>query len=153
MRVSGRALAIVAALVCAGLTLVLWPKKAMSAQDEIRAMVARCVRAAEEKDLSVIVDALVPEFKGPNGASREEVKGIIAYQVLRPGQATTVFNPSLDVTTTGASEGTISGKFVFVRGKVKTLEEGPSMGTYQIDGNLQKRDGKWVFVSATYRQL
>ena len=153
MKLTGRTLAIIAALIAAGLTLVLWPKKALSPEDEIRALVARCVRGAEDKDLSVIMDALVMNFKGPNNASRDDVKGIIAYQVLRPGEATSVFNPSLDVTVTGASEGTISGKFVFVRGKVKTVDEGTALSAYQIDAVLQKRDGKWLFVSANYRQL
>ncbi len=148
--INGRTLAIAAAVLAAVLTLVLWPKKAPSAEDQIRTLVARCVRSAEEKDLSAISDALAPDFKGPQGASREEVKGTIAFQVLRGGEATTVFNPSLDVTVTTPTTGSFSGKFVFARGKAKAAAQ---MSAYQIDCAVEKRDGKWLFVSATYREL
>jgi len=97
---------------------------------------------------------MAPEFKGPGNASRDEVKATIAFQVLRSGEATTVFNPKLEVTVTGPSTASLSGKFVFARGKVKTFE--PSAGAfsaYQIDATLQKRDGQWLFVSATATAL
>ena len=146
--ISGRTLAIVVAVLAAVLTLVFWPKKAASAEDQIRALVARCVRSAEDKDLSVIADAMAPEFQGPRGASRDEVKGTIAFQVLRGGEATTVFNPSLSVTVLSPTSGEFTGKFVFARGK-----DGAAMSAYQIDAKVEKRDGKWLFVSATYREL
>lgn len=151
MQISARTIGIVLAVIAAGLTLALWPKKALSPEDEIRALVARCVRAAEERDLSMITDAMAPEFSGPNGASRDEVKQILLFQVMR-GSEKTVFNPSLDVTVEGPNLGAISGKFVFAAGKVKT-PDGGVLSAWQIDARLQKRDGKWLFVWATYRQL
>ena len=98
MQLTPKTIAMIAGLLAAVLTLVFWPKKKGTDEDQIRALVARCVHSTEEKDLSVIVDAMAPDFKGPSNASRDEVKGIIAFQVLRTSEATTVFNPKLDVT-------------------------------------------------------
>jgi hypothetical protein len=154
--ISGRTIAIGAALVAAVLTLLLWPKKQGSAEEEIRALVAQCVRAAEDKELSVIAEAMAADFKGPNNASRDDVKGILTFQLLRNAEATTVFNPSLEVTVTGPDGGELSGKFVFARGKPKSFEQVGEAGVisaYQIDAKLQRRDGKWKFVSASYRPL
>ena len=156
MRLDAKTLAIVAALVAFALTLVLWPKKARSAEDEIRALVAQCVASVEDKSLSTISDAMADDFKGPDNASRAEVKQLIAYQVLRSGEATTLFNPSLTVTVTNATGATISGKFIFARGKPKSLDglpQGEALGAYQIDARLEKRDGRWKFLAATYRPL
>jgi hypothetical protein len=148
--ISARSIAIVAALAAAVLVLVLWPKKPLSPEDEIRALVGRCVTAAEEKNVSGISDVMAPEFSGPSGASRDEVKSLIAYQVLRGNPGAVVFNPSLDVTAASPTSGTFSGKFVFARGKEPGAAQ---LSAYQIEAKLEKRDGKWLVLSANYKQL
>lgn len=155
MRLSPRTIAIVTAALAAALTLWLWPKAKLSAEDEIRALVAACVKAAEDKEVSVITDAMTEDFKGPSGAARDDVKRLIAWQVLRDKESVAVFNPKLSVSLTAEDAGEVSGKFVFARAKAKTfdqLPEGAVVSAYQIDARLQKRDGKWRFVSATYQQ-
>ena len=155
MRLSSRTIAIIAAAIAGVLTLLLWPKERLSSEGEIRALVAQCVKAAEDKELSVIVDAMASDFKGPSGSSRDDVKGMIAFQVLRNKESVAVFNPRLSVTVTGADTGDISGKFVFARAKAKSFDELPAgavVSAYDIDAKVQKRDGKWQFISATYQQ-
>lgn len=155
MRFSARTIAIITAALAAVLTLVLWPKAKLSPEDEIRALVAACVKAAEDKELGVISDALAEDFRGPGGAARDDVKRLIAYQVLRDKESVAVFNPKLSVTITDANTGEMSGKFVFARAKAKSFDELPQgavVEAYDIDAKLEKRDGKWRFVSATYNK-
>lgn len=155
MKLSAKTIAIVTAVLAAALTLWLWPKAQLSAEDEIRALVASCVKAAEDKELSVITDAMSEDFKGPSGAGRDDVKRLIAFQVLRDKESVAVFNPNLSVTVTSADTGEVSGKFVFARVKAKSfdqLPEGAVVNAYEIDAKLSKREGKWRFISATYKQ-
>jgi hypothetical protein len=155
VRLSARTIAIVTALLAAGLTVWLWPRAKLSPEDEIRALVAACVKAAEDKELSVITDAIAEDFTGPSGASRDDVKRMIAFQVLRDKESVAVFNPNLAVDVTGADTGEVRGKFVFARVKAKTFDELPQgaiVNAYTIEAKLQKRDGKWRFISATYQQ-
>ncbi len=155
MTLSARSVALGVAVAFAALTVVFWPKKPVSDEDQIRAMIARCVKAAEDKDLGPITDAMADDFKGPSGAGRDDVKRIIAFQVLRSKETVAVFNPKLSVTLTGPDTADTSGKFVFARVKAKNADELTPDGvvsSYEIDGKLKKLDGKWQFVSATYAQ-
>lgn len=155
MKLSARTIAILTAALAAALTLVLWPKPKLAPEDEIRALVAACVKGAEDKDVSVISDAMSDDFKGPSGSSHDDVKRMIAFQILRDQATVAVFNPVLSVNVTGPDTGEISGKFVFARAKAKSfdqLPEGAVVDAYEIDARLQKREGKWRFIAATYKQ-
>ncbi len=155
MKLSARAIGIILGVLAALLTLWLWPKPALSAEDEIRALVAQCVEAAEDKELGTITDAMAEDFSGPSGASRDDVKRMIAFAVLRDKESVAVFNPKLAVTVTATNNAEVSGKFVFARAKAKSfdaLPEGAVVNAYEIDAKLQKREGKWRFISATYKQ-
>ena len=74
---------ILAAVVFCLVTWRLWPRGALSPEEEIRALVARCVTAAEERELGVITEAMAPRFTGPQGASRDEVKGVLLGLLMR----------------------------------------------------------------------
>lgn len=155
MRLSPKTIAILGAVLAAALTLWLWPKPKLKPEDEIRALIASCVKAAEDKQLGVITDAMSEDFKGPSSASRDDVKRMIAYQILRDKESAAVFNPKLIVTLTGSDTAEVSGKFVFARAKAVTFEklpEGAIVSAYDIDAKLKKLDGKWRFISATYSQ-
>jgi hypothetical protein len=155
VKLSARTLAILAAGLAAALTLWLWPRPKLSAEDQIRALVAACVRAAETKELSEISEAMAEDFIGPGNASRDEVKRLIAFQVLRDKESVAVFNPSLSVTVTGPDTGELAGKFVFARAKAKTFEQLPAgavVSAYEITAKLALRAGRWRFISATYQQ-
>lgn len=155
MKVSARTIALITAALAGALTLWLWPRAAISDEEQIRALVAECVKGAEDKDLSPITEAMADDFAGPSGASRDDVKRLIAYQVLRDKQSVAVFNPTLSVTITDDAAAEMSGKFVFARAKAKSfdqLPEGAVVDAYEIDAKLVKREGKWRFKSASYKQ-
>ncbi len=155
MTISARTIAIAVAAIAAALTLWLWPKAKRSDEDQIRALVESCVKAAEDKDLSVITDAMADDFSGPGGSGRDEVKRMIAFQVLRDKESVAVFNPRLSVSVTGPDSAEVSGKFVFARAKAKSfdqLPEGAVVNAYDIDARLKKVEGTWRFGSAAYKQ-
>ena len=51
-----------------------WPKEKLSPEDEIRRLVARAVKAGEQRDASGVVVVLDERFRGPGGAGKAEVK-------------------------------------------------------------------------------
>lgn len=139
-----------AALTALGV-LWLWPKKPKDAESEIRQLVAACVAGAEKKDMGAISDALAEDFKGPQGTDLQDVKRIIAYQVLRDRETVAIFNPSLDVTVRGNDDADFSGVFLFARSKELKPETVGS--AYKIDATLERRSGDWKIISARYHQI
>jgi hypothetical protein len=155
--VSRRALGLIVAGLAAAVVLWLWPKGGPEDPEaQVRALIAGVVAGVEAKDLGPLSDAMADDFRGPQGASRQEVKQIVLGQVLRNRENVAVFNPSLDVTVKGPSEAEISGTFLFARTKAKSADELPAdaVGSaYRIDATVQRRDGDWKFVSATYAPI
>jgi len=145
---------LLAAVVFVLVTWRLWPRGALSPEEEIRALVARCVVAAEDRELGVITEAMAPRFSGPQGASRDEVKGLLLGLLMRNREIVGVFNPSLEVTVDAPDRAHLSGKFVFARVKAKSIDgvpEGGVLSSYRIDAALEKADGHWLFVKADAR--
>lgn len=150
---SRRTLGIVLALLAGGAVLFFWPKKPLDDEAQIRALFAACVQAAEDRKLDVISEAMAPEFKA-HGANKDEVRQMLAFQLLRDKETTAVLNPSLDVTLE-LPNASVSSELVFARTKPKSAAEvAPQsvVAAYHLDAKLEKRDGKWLFVSAEYRQ-
>jgi hypothetical protein len=139
-------LAALVALAVGAAVLLLWPKKAVSPEEEIRALVARCVAAAEKKDVSTIADALAEDFRSGAG-TREEVKGYLLGVLMRNPAGVGVLNPTLEVTVQSPTTASMRGTFIFARAGA-----GSEMSRYDIEGTLEKRDGAWRFTSATWRQ-
>jgi len=151
--VSRRALGVILALAAGALVLFFWPKKPLDDEAQIRALFAQCVQAAEDRKLDVISDAMAPEFKA-QGAKKDEVRQLLAFQLLRDKETTAVLNPSLDVTVEPPNA-SVSSELVFARTRPKSAAEvAPQsvVAAYHLDAKLQKREGKWLFVSAEYRQ-
>lgn len=146
----------VLALVAAGLTLWLWPRAPKDPEAEVRALVASIVKGVEERKLGPLADALSDRFKGPGGANAQEVKQLVAGQVLRNRETVAVFNPSLSVSVTGAEDADLDGTFVFARTKAasaEALEPGAVASAYRITAKLDRTEGEWKFISATYEQI
>ena len=149
-----RALGVVLALLAGGAVLWLWPRNPGSPEEQIRALFARCVRAAEERKLEVISDSMVPEFKA-HGATKDEVRQMLAYQLLRDRETVAVLNPSLDVSLEGDSAGKVVAELVFARTRDKPADQlAPEsvVAAYHLEARVERREGKWLFVSAEYRQ-
>jgi hypothetical protein len=154
--VSRRALGVLLALAAAGLVLWLFPRRPKDPEAQIRKLVATCVAGVEARSVDPLDDALDDAFHGPNGASKQEVKRLVAYQVLRNQEMVAVFNPSLDVTLKGPDDADIDGTFIFTRSKAKSIEQvTPEMvaSAYRITASLMRENGEWKFITATYEQI
>ena len=138
-----------AGLVLAGLVALWWwwPSPKLGPEEEIRALVADAVEAAERKEPSAVVAALADDFRGPSGASRLEVKQLVAGHLLRQAERVLVLNPSLDVTVSSSTTATLSGLFVFARG---STDQPADATKYQIEATLERRGGLWRITSATW---
>jgi hypothetical protein len=139
----------VSALVAA---IVLWPKKRVSPEDEVRQLIASMVAATEKKDLGTIADAIADDFHGPSSSSKQEVKQVLLGHLFRNQNALVVFNPSLDVRVTN-DNASFTGVFVFARGKdVNWQEPGDGVTRYDIEGTLERRSGDWKVTSADWKR-
>ncbi len=125
--------------------------KTLTDEEQIRALVAECVTAAEKHDLATISDAMADDFHGPSSASKQEVRQILLGQLFRNQNGVAVFNPSLDVRVLG-DNASFSGVFVFARAKdVNWQEPGDGVTRYDIEGTLEKRSGEWLFTTAEWK--
>lgn len=131
--------------VVAGLAVYLaWPKEKLSPEDEIRALVAQAVKGAEKRSASAVVDTLAPQFRGPGGAGRDEVKQLLVGQFFR-AQTIVVVNPALDVTVSSPTTGHFKGTFLFARDAAV-----PDASKYEIEADLERTDDGWRISSASW---
>ena len=150
---NARVLGVILALAAGARVLIFWPKKPLDDEGQIRALFSQCVQAAQDRKLDVIADAMAPEFKA-HGASKDEVRQMLGFQLLRDKETVAVFNPTLDVTLE-PPKASVSSELIFARAKATSPAElAPQsvVASYHLDAKLEKRDGKWLFVSAEYKQ-
>ncbi len=133
----------VLALAVGGATYFLWPKEKLSPEDEVRALIARMVAAAERKNPGDVVDGLAEAFRGPGGAGKQEVKQLLVGQFFRAHDIV-VLNPLLDVEIASPTRATFSGKFVLTR-------DGQA-ATYDFTGDLERGDDGWRIVTAAWQR-
>jgi len=124
-------------------------------EEQVRSEVLAMARAAEEPKLGDIMEHISVRFHSAEGWDRDEVKGVLASEILRAGRLR-VFVADLDVTLDSSSRARMKGKFVLGRSDAKTLRElleQSQIDAYEIDGALELEDGDWRFVSASHRRL
>ena len=135
-----------------GVAVVLWPKKRVSPEDEVRQLIASMVAAAEKKDLGTIADGIADDFHGPSASSKHEVKQVLLGQLFRNQNVVVVFNPSLDVRVTN-DNASFTGVFVFARATdVNWQEPGDGVSRYDIEGTLERRSSEWKVTSAEWKR-
>lgn len=132
------------ALAAGGLVYALWPRPQLTPEDEVRALVARAVLAAERRDAAAATEELADGFRGPSGLSKTEVKQLLLGQFFGARQIV-VLNPSLDVTVSSPTEASFKGRFLF--GRDHQVAEATS---YEIEAELQKTSDGWRIVSARW---
>jgi hypothetical protein len=124
-------------------------------EEKIREEVRAMAHAAEERRLSDVMEHISPRFHSAEGWDRDEVKGVIATEIMR-GAGVKVFVAHLDVSLESDTRAKMKGQFVLGRSDAKTLEDllGQSqLDAYEIDGELELEDGDWRFISASHRPL
>lgn len=151
---STRGFAVLLAAVAATLVLLLWPEREERPEELIERKVVLITRAAEEKDLSAIMEHVSERFRMPEGG-KQEVKQLLAAQLFR-GSWVRVFTADLQLKVTSPSRAEISGRFIFARSEAQRLADLAKesvVSSYAIDASLEKEaDGEWRFLSARYRE-
>lgn len=137
--------AALALLVGAGVY-ALWPKPKVSPEEEIRALVARAVAAAERRDPAGVLEEVSEAFRGPQASSKAEVKQVLLGQFFR-AQSIVVLNPSLEVEVSGPTRGRFKGLFLLGRDG-----QAPEATSYEIEADLERTDDGWEVVSARWNR-
>lgn len=141
------------ALLTAGLVLALWPRHPESPEEQIRREVVAITRAAEERKVSEVVDRVSDRFRSADGWDKQELKGVLAAQLLR-GSWVRIFTTELKISVTNSTSAEMKGKFIFGRSdaaELKDLARESVLESYEVDATLKKEsDGQWRFVSAKH---
>ncbi|HME91697.1 MAG TPA: hypothetical protein VKE49_09750 [Myxococcaceae bacterium] len=142
--------------VAGALAFALWPRSSSANVEElIRQKAVKMARAAEQKDLSYIMDQVSERFVSAEGWRKSELRGVLAGQLLR-GNWLRVFPADLKVAVNSSTSATFSGKFIFGRStatNLKDLVRDSAMSSYAIDAKLEKEGEDWKFVSASHREI
>ncbi len=124
----------------------LWPRAEPTPEDEIRALVARAVAAAERRDPAGVTEEVAEAFRGPSGSSKAEVKQVLLGQFFR-AQSIVVLNPRLQVTVASPTRGAFEGTFLLGRDGLA-----PEATSYEIEAELEKTADGWQVVSARWNR-
>ncbi|MHB8872152.1 MAG: hypothetical protein ACYC8T_00550 [Myxococcaceae bacterium] len=147
---------LVVALSLAGVGVALWPGAHPPPQELITRNIVKMVRAAEDREVSGVMEYVSASFRSDEGWTREEAKAVVAQQVLSRTWVR-IFTTGLDVSVTSESTASMKGKFIFGRSDAQKLDELAKesvLSAYEIEGRLEKeQDGVWRFVWARHRQL
>jgi hypothetical protein len=148
-------LAVGGALLLAVALVVLWPAKRVGPAEQVRRQVVQATRAAEEKDLSTIMDQVSERFRMENGADKTDLKRLLAARLL-PEQWIRVF--LVDLSTTEVKGGVeLSAKVIFGNTKATTLKElaaHSALQGYAITARYEREEGDhWRAVSADAKPI
>ncbi|MEW5741059.1 MAG: hypothetical protein AB1938_19210 [Myxococcota bacterium] len=148
-----RLVGLVLALVVGGAVYLFWPRPQRTPEEEVRELVARAVDAAQKRDAAGVTESLADNFRGPSGASRQEVKQLIVGHLFRNQSALVVLNPVLDVTVESPTKASFKGSFVFARGQVSDWQQpGDGASRYDISAELEKQGDEWKITSASWER-
>ncbi|CAM4478591.1 hypothetical protein [Corallococcus exiguus] len=145
-----------AAVLAAALVLFLWPREEPGVKDAVTRRIIAMTRSAEEKDVGGVMEGVSERFKTKEGWSKQDVRGILAAQVLR-GQWVRIFTTDIDVHEVSPTQGDFQARFIFGRSEADKLEDlakDSVLNAYAIEGTFEKEeDGEWRVVKAKQRQL
>jgi hypothetical protein len=144
-------------LLAAALVLFFWPRAEPGVQEAVTRRVVEMTRAAEEKDVGGVMEAVSERFRSDSGAwGKKEVRGVLASQVLR-GQWVRIFMTNLEVREVSPTQGDFQARFIFGRSQAEKLEDLAAdsvLNAYLIEGTFEKEaDGEWRVVRAKHRPL
>ncbi|NTX04214.1 MULTISPECIES: hypothetical protein [Myxococcus] len=144
------------ALMAAGAVLYFWPRREPGVPEAITRQVITMTRAAEQKDISGVMEGVSERFKTDGGWDNRQVRGVLTGQVLR-GQWVRIFTTNLEVHEVSPTQGDFQARFIFGRSQAENLKDLAAdsvLNAYLIEGTFEKEtDGEWRIVRAKYRPL
>jgi len=151
-----RVVGLVLALLVGGLVLVFWPHEEPPVQEAITRKIIEMTRAAEQKDVSAVMEGVSERFTSGQGWGKDQVKAVMVAQVLR-GQWLRIFHTDLEVTEVSPTQGDFSVKFIFARSDAQQLDQlgqDSVLNAWAVEGTFEKeQDGEWRVTVAKNRRL
>lgn len=151
----GRLLAAAIAVAVGVVTYALVARGPPPADELIRRKAIAMAEAAERKDMGFIMKQVSERFRTADGNSREEVRGVLAAQLLR-GDWVRVMTANVDVTVTSPTTADFRGVYLFGRSRAQTLKDlakESTVSAYEITATVElESDGEWRFVTASWQQ-
>ena len=152
----GRLLAAAVAVAAGVTTYLLVARESAPPEELIRRKAVAMADAAEKKDLGSIMEQVSKEFRTADGYRREDVRQMLAGQLLR-GEWVRVMTANVDVTMTSKVSANFRGTYLFGRSKAKELKDLAKesvIAAYEITGEVRREeDGEWRFVAAAWEQV
>lgn len=124
-----------------------------SEEARIRALLDDAVAGAEAANPKKTLAQVADDFRADNGADRDAIKGVLAREMLQ-GNRITVIRRDQSITVEGETA-KASFDAALLRGdraKLKGLVP-QRMGTWRFVLDLEKRDGEWWIVAASYQPI
>jgi hypothetical protein len=151
-----KVIGLVLALLVGGLVLAFWPREEPPVQEAITRKIIEMTRAAEEKNVSGVMEGVSDRFKSGQGWGKDQLKGVMVAQVLR-GQWLRIFHTDLEVTEVSPTQGDFSVKFIFARSDAQQLDQlgqDSVLNAWVVEGTFEKeQDGEWRVVVAKNRRV
>ena len=151
-----RLIAVLGAAVAGATTYALLTRAPPSAEELIKRKAIAMADAAQRKDVADVMKEVAPSFRSDEGMGRDEVRGVLAAQILR-GEWVRVFTTGLEVSLTSPTTADFKGNYIFGRSEatdLKDLAKESVISAYEITARLQREsDGEWRFVWAKWRQV
>jgi len=134
---------------------LLWPRRPLDDEAQIRRMIARTAEQAAQKDVSGIVEAVSERYRGEGGDKRELKRYLLGYLMRSEVVAAIPANVQL-VQPVADGKAKVSLVVLLARTpakKVEDLRQEELIGAHRIEADLEKEDGtEWRAVTATRRQ-
>ena len=128
-------------------------KRALSDEEQVRAVIRKAVSAANDKEAAGVVEDTAPGFKGPGGADVAECRRILTGYFLQQGWLK-VFERGLEVNVEGAKASAELDALVARGTPVESVEDIlPKQASRLVfELQLEKNERGWAFSRASYRQ-
>lgn len=150
-----RILIVLLALGVGSAVVLLWPTEPIGPSEQVRRRIIQISDAAQKRDLGEVTDAVSKSFRSPQGGDRDDVRRIIAAQLLR-GQYLKVFTDVKALTEVSPEEVLAELNVYFASAEsetVETLARETVMSAWRLEVTFQLEDGDWMATSAGWRRL
>jgi ketosteroid isomerase-like protein len=120
-------------------------------EDKVKKVVTSVQKAAEEKQISAVLDHISKNYLDPQGNDYNGIKGLLAFYFFRH-QKVSVYMPNIDIVVTGATAKALFQAVLTGRGpEGGVLPE--ALGAYNFEVLLKKEDGDWKAASAKWERV
>ena len=120
--------------------------------DKVKKVITSVQKAAEEKQISAVLDNLSKSYRDPQGNDYNAIKGLLAFYFFRH-QKVSVYMPNIDIVVTGSTAKALFQAVMTGRGPEGGGVLPDALGAYNFEVQLKKEDGAWKVTSAKWERV